>query len=136
MEEIQLGPSPPLENLWKIPDRLWEKVRPVLLGADPPKSTGRKRVDQRRILNGIVFKLRTGCPWNRLPKELGDDSTIHRTYQRWMRLGVLAQVWAMVEEEIEELGGETGGVNGLTAPPAGLGTEYQNTAGVERRQAG
>ena len=82
-----MGPPAPLENIWEIRDCLWEKIQPVLLAADPPKTSGRKRVDQRRLLNGVVYKSRSGCEWNRLPKELGDDSTIHRTFQRWMRLG-------------------------------------------------
>ena len=93
-----MGPSPPMENIWEISDDLWEKIKPVLLAADPPKATGRKRVDQRLMLNGVVYKMRSGYPWNLLPKELGDDSTIHRAFQRWVRLGVFAQVWAMVEE--------------------------------------
>ncbi len=93
-----MGPSPPLDNIWEITDDLWEQIEPVLLAADPPKATGRKRVDQRRMLNGVVYKVRSGCQWNNLPKELGDDSTIHRAFQRWMRLGVFNQIWAMVEE--------------------------------------
>ena len=131
-----MGPSPPLENLWETPDCLWEKIQPVLLAADPPKATGRKRVDQRRLLNGIVFKLRSGCQWNRLPKELGDDSTLHRTYQRWVRLGVFARGWAMLEEGSEELGGVAGGANSLKAPAEGLGIEFEKTGGFDRQLAG
>jgi putative transposase len=95
----------PLETIWEISDDLWERIQPVLLTADPPKATGRKRVDQRQILNGIIFRMRSGCQWNHLPKELGDDSTIHRTFQRWVGLGVLAQIWAVLAEECDELGG-------------------------------
>ena len=100
-----MGPSSPMENKWEISDDLWEKIEPVLLAADPPKATGRKRVDQRLMLNGVVYKLRSGCQWNLLPKELGDDSTIHRAFQRWVRLGVFAQVWAIIEEGQEQAGG-------------------------------
>ena len=80
-----MGLSTPLENDWEIHDNLWAKIEPVLLTADPPKATGRKRVDQRRMLNGVVYKMRTGSRWNSLPKELGDDSTINRAYQRLVR---------------------------------------------------
>ena len=97
------GQAQPLKTIWEIPDGLWEKIQPVLLTADPPKATGRKRVDQRRLLNGIVFKLRSGCPWNRLPKLLGDDSTGHRAFQRWLSLGVFEQVWPILVEECHEL---------------------------------
>ena len=93
-----MGPSPPMENIWEISDDLWEKIEPVLKTADPPKATGRKRVDQRLMLNGVVYKMRSGCQWNSLPKELGDDSTIHRAFQRWVRLGVFDRIWAMVDE--------------------------------------
>ena len=48
----------PLETIWEIPDDLWEKVEPVILEGTPPKITGRKRVNPRPILNGIIFRLR------------------------------------------------------------------------------
>ena len=47
----------------------------------------------------------SGCQWNRLPRELGDASTIHRTFQRWVELGVLEGIWAVLVEGCEELGG-------------------------------
>ena len=43
----------PLETIWEIPDDLWEKVEPVILEGTPPKTTGRKRVNPRPILNGV-----------------------------------------------------------------------------------
>ena len=97
-----------LPTLWEISDDPWEQIHPVILEMDPRKSTGRKRVDPRRILDGIIFRMRTGCHWNRLPGELGDDSTIHSTihstFQRWVRLGVLERIWAVLIEECAELG--------------------------------
>ena len=100
-----MGKSETLPTIWEIPDDLWDQIHPVILEMDPPKSMGRKRVHPRRILDGIIFRMRTGCQWNRLPKELGDDSTIHRTFQRWVELGVLERIWAVLVEEWEELGG-------------------------------
>ena len=59
----------------------------LILEEDPPKARGRKRADPRQMLNGIIFRLRSGCQWNRLPKELGDDSTIHRPFNGgWRRV--------------------------------------------------
>ena len=72
---------------------------------DPPKATGRKRVHPRRILDGIIFRMRTGCHWNRLPRELGGNSTILRTFQRWVDLGGVERIWAALVEECEDLGG-------------------------------
>ena len=94
-----------LDTIWEVPDELWERIEPVILDKDPPKSRGRKRADPRQMLNGIIFRLRSGCQWNQLPKELGDDSTIHRTLQRWVELGVLSRMWAVLVEGCEEFGG-------------------------------
>ena len=80
----------PLPTIWRVPDELWEIVEPILEEHDPPKSTGRPRVDQRAALDAIIFRMRSGCQWNRLPTgEFPDDSSVHRTFQRWIELGVL-----------------------------------------------
>ena len=100
-----MGKYETLETIWEVPDELWERVEPIILEADPPKARGRKRVDPRQMLNGIIFRLRSGCQWNRLPKELGDDSTIHRTFQRWVERGVLHRMWGALVEGCEELDG-------------------------------
>ena len=95
----------PLPTIWRVPDELWEKIEPILEEHDPPGRTGRPRVDQRAVLDAVIFRLRTGCQWNRLPKEFPDDSSVHRTFQRWVELGVLERVWAALVDECEELGG-------------------------------
>ena len=95
----------PLPTIWDVPDDLWERIEPVILQLDPPKARGRKRADQRKMLEGIIFRMRSGCQWNHLPRELGDDSTIHRTFQRWVGGGVLEGIWAALIEECQELGG-------------------------------
>jgi putative transposase len=94
-----------LPTIWRVPDELWEKIEPILAKYDPPKNTGRRRIDQRAALDAIIFRLRTGCQWNHLPKEFPDDSSVHRTFQRWIELGVLDRIWAASVEECEELGG-------------------------------
>ena len=88
-----------------MPDELWEIIEPILNEHDPPKSTGRPRVDQRATLDAIIFRMRSGCQWNRLPEEFPDDSSVHRTFQRWIELGVLDLIWESLVEQCEELGG-------------------------------
>src|SRR5215203_1012537 len=73
-----------------VPDDLWEAIEP-LLPKEPPKPTGgRPRVPNRAALAGIVFVLRTGCPWRLLPKELGYGSgvTCWSRYRDWQGAGV------------------------------------------------
>ena len=95
----------PLDTIWEVPDELWERIEPLINEAYPPKGTGRPRVDLRRVLNGIIFRLRSGCQWNKLPKEFGDDSTVHRWFQRWCQDRFFERLWAVLLEECEEFGG-------------------------------
>jgi putative transposase len=94
-----------LATIWKIPDELWNKLKPILNASDPPNPLGRRRIDARAALDAIIFRLRSGCQWNQLPNEFPDDSSVHRTFQRWEQNGVLDQIWATLVEECEELGG-------------------------------
>ena len=94
-----------LDTIWEVPDELWEMVEPIILEMDPLKATGRKRADPRKMLNGIIYRMRSGTQWNQLPKELGDDSAIHRTFQRWERCGFFLRIWGLIQSYCEELGG-------------------------------
>jgi len=95
----------PLETIWECPDDLWDNlIAPVLDALDPPKITGRRRIDPRQALNGIIYQLRSGCQWNHLPRDFGDDASIHRTFQRWIDKGVLVEIWAVLVGHCEGLG--------------------------------
>ena len=94
----------PLPPIWEAPDELWAMVEPILAEHDPPKR-GPKRIDQRRALDAVIFRMRSGCQWNRLPREYPDDSSVHRTFQRWVGLGIFDRIWAVVQEACEDLGG-------------------------------
>lgn len=98
------GPVP-LPTIWQVPDELWAKIVPVLAEYDPPKRTGRKRIDPRRALDGIIYRMRSGVQWNQLPQEFGDDSSVHRTFQRWANLGVFQRIWAVLVADCAALGG-------------------------------
>ena len=70
-----------------------------------PCKRGRKRIDARLALNGIIYRARTGCQWNQLPKEFGDDASIHRTLQRWEKLDLFGKLWAVLLRNCDFLGG-------------------------------
>src|SRR3954464_2025160 len=105
MPERGLQEKMPMPTIWRLPEKLWEKIEPILKEHDPPKNTGPPRVDQRAALDAIIFRMRSGCQWNRLPKDFPDDSSVHRTFQRWVEMGILDRIWAALIEECEELGG-------------------------------
>lgn len=94
----------PLPTIWEVPDELWERIEPLILEFDPPKGTGRPRIHPRNVLDALIFRMRTGCQWNRIPRVYGDDATIHRTFQRWVEIGLFPKIWAALVEECEELG--------------------------------
>jgi putative transposase len=94
-----------LPTVWEIPDDVWPLIQRIQDEHYSAKPKGHRRVDLRRVLNGIIFRLRTGCQWNQLPPQFGDDSTVHRHFQQWSQRGVLARIWAVLVEACDALGG-------------------------------
>jgi len=95
----------PLPTIWHADDVLWGKVEAVLTELDPPARYGPDRIDQRKAFDGVIYRMRSGVQWNYLPKEYGDDSSVHRTFQRWVKRGVLDRLWGLLVKACEELGG-------------------------------
>lgn len=94
-----------LPTIWVIPDVLWSIISAIVEQAYPPKKTGRPRACLRRVLNAVIYRMRTGAQWNQLPEELGDDSTIHRWFQRMSQDGTMAKIWSKLASLCEELDG-------------------------------
>ena len=95
----------PAPTLWEVPDEVWPVIQQILDEHYPAKPKGHRRVDLRRVLNGIIFRLRTGCQWNRLPPAFGDDSTVHRHFQQWCQGGLFERIWGALVEQCEALHG-------------------------------
>ena len=94
-----------LGTIWEIPDELWERIEPILRDYWPRKKEGRPAADWRKALNGIIYRMRSGCQWDQLPSRFGPKSTVHDWFQRWNRDGVMERIWAALVSECEELGG-------------------------------
>ena len=94
----------PFPTIWEVPDDLWQRVLPICEEFWPAKPTGRHHADWRRALNGIIFRMRSGCQWEQLPHKFGPKSTVHDWFQRWCQHGVMEQVWAVLVAECDELG--------------------------------
>ena len=69
---------------YELSDYEWSIIRPML----PNKPRGIPRVDDRRILNGIFWVLRSGAPWRDLPDSYGPHTTCYNRFVRWRRAGV------------------------------------------------
>jgi len=79
-----------------------ERLQPLL----PPQKpkTGRPAVDHRRILNGMLWILRTGAPWRDLPERYGPWRTVASRFYRWQRAGIWAQLLAAVQAQADAHG--------------------------------
>ncbi len=62
----------------------WRTIQPLL----PNKPCGMPRVDNRRVLNGIFWVLRSGSPWADVPERYGPPTTIYNRFNRWRKAGV------------------------------------------------
>lgn len=58
-----------------------------------PKARGKPRVDDRRVLSGILFVLRNGLRWQDVPAVYGPHKTLYIRFVRWSRLGVFARIF-------------------------------------------
>jgi transposase len=72
-----------------LSDVEWRLIKPLL----PNKPRGVARVDDRRVLNGIFYVLRTGSPWRDLPERYGPYTTVYNRFNRWARAGVWVRVF-------------------------------------------
>lgn len=103
-QRIKRTKSKPLGTIWELPDSLWERILPLLQEFWPDKQTGRHHADWRRAFNGIIFRMRSGCQWDQLPRQFGPKSTVHDWFQRWCVGGVMQQIWEELAKECDELG--------------------------------
>jgi len=90
---------------WLVSNELWsrfEQVLPVRVNTHP-RGGGRPRVDDRTILNGIVFVLSTGCQWKALDATgICAGSTAHDRFQEWRAAGVFEKLWARGLQEYDK----------------------------------
>lgn len=93
-----------------LPDALWERIKPLLPPEPPKPKGGRPRVPDRAALTGILFVLKTGCPWEYLPRELGCGSgmTCWRRLRDWQQAGVWKKIWHVLLDELGEAGQSDG----------------------------
>ena len=84
-------------------DEQWQAIEPLL----PPSGTkGRPRTDDRRVINGMLDKAKTGIAWRDLPERYGPWKTVYTRFWRWSRDGTLTMLVSrarVIAEAIDEL---------------------------------
>ena len=76
-----------MSNLFWLTDEQMARLRPFF-----PKSHGKPRVDDRRVLSGIIFVNRNGLRWRDAPREYGPAKTLYNRWKRWGDMGVFARM--------------------------------------------
>ena len=75
----------------------WRIIQPLL----PSKPRGVARVDDRRVLNGIFWVLRSGSPWRDLPERYGPYTTCYNRFRRWTKAGVWDRIMDAITDAYE-----------------------------------
>ena len=77
-----------------LTDAQWRRLEPHL----PPEKpwTGQPNAPHRRIINGILWILRTGAPWRDLPERYGPRTTVYNRYNRWSQRGIWQRLFAKI----------------------------------------
>jgi transposase len=73
-----------IRRRYELSDHEWSILSPLL----PNKPRGVPRVDDRRVLNGILWRFRTGSPWAEIPERYGPPTTCYNRFVRWRKAGV------------------------------------------------
>jgi transposase len=90
-----------VSTITKISDELWDKISELLPDEKQNKTIGRPVIPYRKVMNGILYILRTGCQWKMLPKEFGSGSTCHRRFQQWIQLDIFKKIWIRLLKEYD-----------------------------------
>ena len=73
-----------------LPDELWNNIKVWIPERPRNPKGGQTPIDDRRVMAGIVYRLRTGCQWDAIPKEFSSGSTCFRRFKEWRGAGVFA----------------------------------------------
>ncbi len=85
------------QRRYELTDFEWSIIAPLL----PNKPRGVARVDDRKVLNGIYWRLRTGSPWADIPQRYGPSTTCYNRFVRWRKKGVWDRIFVAVSAAYE-----------------------------------
>ena len=82
----------PAVRRYEITDFEWSIIQPLL----PNKPRGVPRADDRKVLNGIYWRLRSGSTWDEIPERYGPYTTCYNRFVRWGKAGVWDRIFEAV----------------------------------------
>ncbi|MEU6192563.1 IS5 family transposase [Streptomyces sp. NPDC047061] len=107
----------------ELTDAAWEALKPLLPATDGP---GRPWRDRQQVINGVLWRLRTGAPWRDLPERYGPWQTVYERFARWERDGT----WARLLEHIQARDDSVGAVEWTVSVDSTINRSHQHAAGI------
>lgn len=89
----------------ELTEEQWALIEPLLARTKRADGRGRPRIEDRAVLNGVFWILRTGAAWADLPKRFPSYQTCHRRFQEWVASGALRTVLEALAEDLRSRGG-------------------------------
>ena len=111
-----------MRRVFWLSDEAWCGIEPLL----PSNQPGARRVDDRRVISGIIHVLQSGCRWRDCPSEYGPDTTVYNRFNRWSRRKVWQRIHATLVEE-----GRIGGTVALDSTDV---KAHRSAAGAEKKR--
>ncbi|MFE5690546.1 IS5 family transposase [Streptomyces sp. NPDC056512] len=112
----------------ELTDAAWERISPLLPGVD---GRGRPWRNHRQVINGVLWRLRTGAPWRDLPERFGPWQTIYERFARWEVDGT----WARLLEEVQVHDDSIGAVEWTVSVDSTVNRAHQHAAGARKKGA-
>ncbi len=109
---------------FRLTEEQFSKIKPLL----PNKPRGVPRVDDRRVISGIIFCLKRGYRWSDVPAEYGPAKTLYNRYRRWSEAGVFERLF-------EALAAEGAGLSTLMIDASHVKTHRIAAGGVKKTPA-
>ena len=108
----------------ELTDAEWEFIRPLL----PRPRRGRSRLDDRRILNGIVWTFRAGVAWRDVPERYGSWATLHTCFRRWATDGIFTRMLRAAQAKADA----AGDIGWLVSVDSTIVRAHQHAAGARK----
>ena len=111
-----------MRKMFWLSDEAWSGIEPLL----PSNQPGARRVDDRRIISGIIHVLQSGCSWRDCPAEYGPYTTVDNRFNRWSRRKVWKRIYASLVEE--------GRIGGTVALDSTHVKAHRSAAGAQKKR--
>ncbi|MFG3285548.1 IS5 family transposase [Streptomyces sp. NPDC048111] len=110
----------------ELTDVEWERIEPLLPRVD---GRGRPWRDHRQVVNGVLWRLRTGAPWRDLPERYGPWQTVYERFARWEADGT----WAKLLEQVQVRDDAVGRVEWTVAVDSTVNRAHQHASGARKK---